>query len=47
MVLCTVLFAEHEQKFDGDITIEKLSESRRFECQFLVDNIGITGRDSN
>ena len=47
VVLCTVFFAENEQKFDGEITIEKFSEFRRFECQFLVDNIGITERGSN
>lgn len=42
---CTVFFAENEQKFDGSVTIERLSEVRRVEVQFLVDGVEIVRRD--
>lgn len=47
VVVCTAFFTENEQKFDGSVTLERFSETRRAEIRFLVDGIGITGRDGH
>jgi len=44
---CEVLFVQNEQYFDGELTVEKVSDKNRFSCMFLIENIGITGRRSN
>lgn len=45
-VMCQVTLVRNEQQIDGQITLEKLSESDKFIGMFIVDNAEILQRDS-
>lgn len=42
---CQIIFNEVEQKFDGNITIEKQSDTFKFIHQFIVNNIEVLKRN--
>ena len=44
---CDVTLVENEEKVDGSITVQKFSDTNKFDHTFLIDSIEILSRDKS